>query len=119
MRATVDGLWKKLHLKARINHVHSTTGLPANWTRWSLNCSTAERWDPPHGMGERPCSNVGGMVWRKGREIKIFHRHENGTPSDMMAFLLELKYSHSFGRPFFNEDMFYINLCKIYRVANG
>lgn len=43
----------------------------------------------------------------------------------MMAFLLELKYPNSFGRlsftfkkPIFNEDMFYINLCEIYRVAN-
>lgn len=42
-----------------------------------------------------------------------------------MAFLLELKYFYPLEdyllhsrKTFFNEDMFYINLCKIYRVAS-
>lgn len=40
-------------------------------------------------VSDRLCSNTGNTG---GGGESIFHRHENGMPSDMMAFLLELKY---------------------------
>lgn len=68
---------KKVHLKARTNHIHSTIMLPPNQTK-RQNGKTAERWS----MSDRLCLNVGGIfLWGGGeKKSQYFPGMKTGDP---------------------------------------